>query len=239
MYTPEYPLAYKWYSVNIYFLFFFLFISQCGFLKKSAWSAHRWEPLLTGLKVKFIVSISWKPNVSLASGSLSWFTGKSQIIRAGNHSKILRTFSTLQLANMRLIGTQRKWTSVPKGKKMYWKQRETILQLIRWQRKPVIPCGEVFSGPSCCSVAQSCLTVFRPHRLQHTRLPCPSPSPRVCSNSCHWVNDDIQPSHPLLSPSPPAFNLSQHQGLFKWVSSSHQVAKVLEFQLQHVLNGGS
>ena len=48
----------------------------------------------------------------------------------------------------------------------------------------------------------------------------------------HWVSDAIQPSHPLLSPSPPAFNLSQHQGLFQWVSSSHQVAKVLEFQLQ-------
>ena len=49
----------------------------------------------------------------------------------------------------------------------------------------------------------------------------------------HWVGDAIQPSHPLSSPSPPAFNLSQHQGLFKWVSSSHQVAKVLEFHLQH------
>ena len=48
----------------------------------------------------------------------------------------------------------------------------------------------------------------------------------------HWVRDAIQPSHPLSSPSPPTFNLSQHQGLFKWVSSSHQVAKVLEFQLQ-------
>ena len=47
----------------------------------------------------------------------------------------------------------------------------------------------------------------------------------------HWVGDAIQPSHPLSSPSPPAFNLSQHQGLFKWVSSSHEVAKVLEFQL--------
>ena len=45
--------------------------------------------------------------------------------------------------------------------------------------------------------------------------------------------ESIQPSHPLLSPFPPTFNLSQHQGLFKWVSSSHQVAKVLEFQLQH------
>ena len=48
----------------------------------------------------------------------------------------------------------------------------------------------------------------------------------------HQVSDAIQPSQPLLSPSPPTFNLSQHQGLFKWVSSSHQVAKVLEFQLQ-------
>ena len=49
----------------------------------------------------------------------------------------------------------------------------------------------------------------------------------------HWVGDAIQQSYPLSSPSPPAFNLSQHQGLFKLVSSSHQVAKVLEFQLQH------
>ena len=51
----------------------------------------------------------------------------------------------------------------------------------------------------------------------------------------HWVSDDIQPAYPLLSPSPHAFNLSQPQGLFKWVSSSHQVAKVLEFQLHQSL----
>ena len=49
----------------------------------------------------------------------------------------------------------------------------------------------------------------------------------------HRVGDAIQPSHPLLSPSPPAFNLSQHQGVSQWVSSSHQVAKVLDLQLQH------
>ena len=49
----------------------------------------------------------------------------------------------------------------------------------------------------------------------------------------HWVGDDVQPCHPLSSPSAPAFNLSQNQGLFKWVSSSYQRAKVLEFQLQH------
>ena len=57
--------------------------------------------------------------------------------------------------------------------------------------------------------------------------------PELTQTHVHWVSDAIQPSHPLSSPSPPAFDLSQHQGLFKWVSSSHQVAKVLEFQLQH------
>ena len=49
----------------------------------------------------------------------------------------------------------------------------------------------------------------------------------------HWVGDAIQPSHPLSPPSPPTFSLSQHQGLFQWVNTSHEVAKVLEFQLQH------
>ena len=68
-----------------------------------------------------------------------------------------------------------------------------------------------------------------PHGLQHTRPPCPSPTPRVYSNSRPWVSDAIQPSHPLFSPSPPAFNLIQHQGFFKWVSSLHPVAKVLAF----------
>ena len=53
----------------------------------------------------------------------------------------------------------------------------------------------------------------------------------IVQTHVHRKSDAIQPSHPLLSPSAPAFNLSQHQGLFKWVSSSHQVAKVLEFQL--------
>ena len=64
-----------------------------------------------------------------------------------------------------------------------------------------------------------------PHGLQHNRPPCPSPTPRVYSTHVHWVGDAIQPSHPLSSPFSPAFNLSHHQGLSKWVSSSHQVAK--------------
>ena len=60
---------------------------------------------------------------------------------------------------------------------------------------------------------------FQPHRLQHVRLPCLSPNPRDAQTLVHQVGDAIQPSHPLLSPSPPAFNLSQHQGLFQWVRS--------------------
>ena len=68
---------------------------------------------------------------------------------------------------------------------------------------------------------------------QHTRLPCPSQLPKLAQIHVHRVGDAIQSSNPLSSPSPPAFNLSQHQGLFQWVSSLYQVGKVLEFQLQH------
>ena len=79
-----------------------------------------------------------------------------------------------------------------------------------------------------CSVMSDAL---RPHGLQHTRPPCLLATPRVYLNLGPLSWGCIQTSHPPLSPSPAACKLSQHQGLFKWVSSSHQVAKVLEFQL--------
>ena len=72
-----------------------------------------------------------------------------------------------------------------------------------------------------------------------TSVSCSTPGlpvhqlPEFPQTHIHWVSDAIHPSHPLSSLSPPALNLSQHQGLFKWVNSSHQVAKVLELQLQH------
>ena len=74
---------------------------------------------------------------------------------------------------------------------------------------------------------------LRPHDCSMPGLPVHHQLPELTQNHVHWVSDAIQPSHPLSSPSLPAFNLSQHQGLFQWVSSLHQVAKVLEFQLQH------
>ena len=83
------------------------------------------------------------------------------------------------------------------------------------------------------AVAQSCLTVCDAMDYSTLGLPVHHQLPEFTQTHIHWVGDAIQPSHPLSSPFPPAVNLSQHQGLFKWVSSSYQVAKVLEFQLQH------
>ena len=83
------------------------------------------------------------------------------------------------------------------------------------------------------SVAQSCPTLCDPRDYSRPGLPVHHQFPELTKTHVHWVSDAIQPALPLSSPSPPAFNLSQHQDLFQWVSSSHQVAKVLEFQLQH------
>ena len=75
---------------------------------------------------------------------------------------------------------------------------------------------------------------LRPHGLQHRPgLPVHHQLPEFTQTHDHWVSDAIQPSHSLSSPSPPTVDLSQHQGIFQWVSSSHQVAKLLEIQLQH------
>ena len=99
--------------------------------------------------------------------------------------------------------------------------------MFRRNRKEHKQCNE-FS-----SLAQSCPTFCK-------HMGCSTPGfavyhqlPDLSQTYLHQVSDTIQPSHPLSSPSPPVFNISQHQGLFQWVSSSHQVAKVLEFQLQH------
>ena len=83
------------------------------------------------------------------------------------------------------------------------------------------------------SVTQSCLTLC--DHMDHSMpgLPVHHQLPEFTQTHLHWVGNAIKPSHPLSFPSPPAFNLSQHQGLFKRVTSLHQVAKVLEFQLQH------
>ena len=85
----------------------------------------------------------------------------------------------------------------------------------------------------CCSVSQSCLTLCDPMGCSMPGFPVLHHLPEFAQTHVHWVSDAIWSSHPLLSPFPSALCLSYHQGLFQWVGSSHQVAKTLEFQLQH------
>ena len=81
------------------------------------------------------------------------------------------------------------------------------------------------------SVTQLCPTICEPMNRSTPGLPVHYQLPKFTQTHVHRVGDAIQPSHPLSSPSPPTLNPSQHQGLFQWVNSSHEVAKVLEFQL--------
>ena len=91
----------------------------------------------------------------------------------------------------------------------------------------------MYSRFSFSSVSQSCLIHCNPMDCSMPGFPVHHQYPERAQTHVHWVGDAIQPSHPLSFPSPPAFNLSQNQGLCQGVSSSHQVARVLEFLLQH------
>ena len=91
----------------------------------------------------------------------------------------------------------------------------------------------LISSVQFSSFAQPCPTLCNPINRSTPGLPVHYQLPEFTQTHVHRVSDAIQPSHPLLSPSPLAPNTSQHQGLFQWVNSSHEVAKVLEFQLQH------
>jgi len=100
------------------------------------------------------------------------------------------------------------------------------------QKTKIMASGPI-SSVQFNSVTQLCLILCHPMGCRMPSFPVHHQLPELTQTPVHQVGDAIQPSHPLLFPSPPTFNLSQNQGLFKWVSSSHQVAKVLEFQLQH------
>ena len=106
-----------------------------------------------------------------------------------------------------------------------------------WSGLPYCPLGDL-SNPGIellqfSSFAQLCLTLWDPMDCSRPGFPVHHQFPDFTQTPVHWVGDALQTAHPLLSPSHLTFNLSQHQGLFKWVGSLHQVAKVLEFQLQH------
>ena len=96
-----------------------------------------------------------------------------------------------------------------------------------------VPVVQVLSSVQFSSVARLCPTLCYPMDCSVPGLPVHHQLLEFTQTHAHWISDGILPSHPLSSPSPPTFNLRQHQGLFQWVISSHQVAKVLELQLQH------
>ena len=101
-----------------------------------------------------------------------------------------------------------------------------------WSGLPFPPPGcQPFSSVQFSSVTELCLTLCDPMNCSTSGLPVHHQLLEFTQTHVHRVSDAIQPSHPLSSPSPPAPNPSQPQGLFQWVNSWHEVAKVLEFQL--------
>ena len=124
----------------------------------------------------------------------------------------------------RILAWEIPWTEEPGG------LQSTGLQRVRhnWATK------QQQQTDSCyCSVAKSCLTLCDPMGCSASGFPVLHYLPEFAKAHVHRVSDAIQPSHPLSSLSPPVFNLSQHQSLLQWVGSSHQMAKILELQLQH------
>ena len=119
------------------------------------------------------------------------------------------------------------WKELTQSKWLYYPKQSTDLMwsLSNYPRN--------FSQNYFSSVSQLCLTLCDPMNRSMPGLPVHHQLPEFTQTHVHWIGDAIQPSHPLPFPSPPDLNLSQHQSLSKWVSSSHQVTKVLEFQLQH------
>ena len=99
--------------------------------------------------------------------------------------------------------------------------------------KETWPVLAFISSVQFSSVAQLCPTLWDPMDRSTPGLPVHHQLLEFIQTHVHWIADAMQPSYPLSSPSPPSPNPSQHQGLFQWVNSSHEVAKVLELQLQH------
>ena len=132
------------------------------------------------------------------------------------------------------ISTLNPYFMQKKKKKNQWKLNYLLqLQNLSHLFEVFCFCTELFKESQFSSVTQSCPTLCNPKDCSVTGFPVHHQLPEFTQTHVHQVGDAIKPSHSLSSPSPSAFNCFQHQGLFQWVSSSHQVAKVLELQLQH------
>ena len=138
------------------------------------------------------------------------------------------TLGSSVLKSTEFRGRRCKWILISKDLEL----SKLLFPHLLW-RLCVKICSKPFSSVQFSSVGQSCPTLYDHIDCSMPAFPVHHQLLRFTQTHVHWVGDAKQPSHPLSSPSPPAFSLSQHQGLFQWVSSSHQVAEVLEFQLQH------
>ena len=127
------------------------------------------------------------------------------------------------------------WFAMPSSRGSSWPRDWTCISLWFLHCRQILYCWAAREAPSIqfSSVAQLCLTLCDPMDCSTPGFPVYHQLPEFTQTHVHQVSDTIQPSHPLSSLSPPAFNLPQNRDLFKWVCSSHQLAKVLQFQLQH------
>ena len=156
---------------------------------------------------------------STANIILKWWETESIPPKIGNKTRV-STFTTIiqHTSGSPSYSNQRRKRN---KRNPDWKRRNKALAVCSWHDTV-----HQFS-----SVAQSCLTVCDIMNHSMPGLPVHHQLPEFTQTHVHRVSDAIQPSHPLSSPSPPVSNPSQHQSLFQWVNSSHEVAKVLEFQL--------
>ena len=149
-----------------------------------------------------------------------WWKIESISPEVRNKTRVLTlttSFATFSQSNQRIKRNK---------KNPDWKRRSKTLTVCRWYD----PLHQIRSD-QIRSVAQSCPTLCDPMNCSTPGLPVHHQLPEFTETHVHRVSYAIQPSHPLSSPSPLAPNPSQHQSLFQWVNSSHEVAKVLEFQL--------
>ena len=213
--------------LHLLFLIYTIFVHSLShvWLFPTPWSAARQaslsftisQSLLNLMSIQSVMPSSVNPLSSCfqflpASGSFltSWlFTSGGQSIRASASVLSVNVQDLFPLGLTGLVSFL--------SKSLLLSSQESSSTQFRW--------GQIRS------VTQSCPTLCNPMNCSTPGLPVHYQLPEFTQTHVHRVSDAIQPSHPLSSPSPPAPNHSQHQSLFQWVSSSHEVAKVLEFQL--------
>ena len=163
---------------------------------------------------------------------VSWTVGRFFTVWATREVQYIKTLTRIHILGLNSYISGKLYKNNLIKRKQLFENKDACFHVIDIGKLELLIC------PPISSVQFSSITQLFPILCDlmdcHTPgLPVYHQLPWVTQTQVHWVGDAIQPSHSLSSPSSLAFNVSQHQGLFKLVSSSHQVAKVLEFQLQH------